>query len=62
MPENEELEDQLKELQAAALDGAVQNKWEFEFIESVVERFEKGISFTERQLEVVQDLYEKYID
>lgn len=57
---NDELERQIICLVDLSLEGEIDNEWEFQFIESMALRLEKGYSFTESQVDKVHELYEKY--
>jgi len=38
------------------------SEWEYDFIGSMVDKFEKGENFTDNQVEKVNQLYDKYCD
>lgn len=49
----------LSELTDIALAGDCSD-WEFDFINNMVDRFEKGLNFTDKQVEMVNELYEQH--
>lgn len=56
-----ELKKQISELYSMHLEGEL-SEWASNFIEDMNKKFEKGWSFTERQVEKIEDLYEEYCE
>lgn len=50
----------IADLAELMLEGDITNEWECEFIESMIDRFEKGYNFTDNQIEKVNELHEKH--
>lgn len=48
----------LSALMELALEGEL-SEWETDFLQSCAERFEKGDSFSDKQLEIINELWEK---
>ena len=47
-------------LQELVNEGEIGNDWEVDFIASVVERFEKGYNFSDRQLDKIDEIHGRY--
>lgn len=50
----------LCDLAELMLDGLITSEWEAQFIEDMVDRFEKGYNFTDSQVEKVNELHDKH--
>jgi hypothetical protein len=52
----DEIRQQLEDLNGAKL-----TKWETEFVESLTEQYDEGHNFSGRQLEILNEIYEKHV-
>ncbi len=50
----------LSALADAVLDGDGISTWEFDFVIEMIDRFEKGLNFSDKQVEKVNELYDKH--
>ena len=61
MSPNDELRQDIEDLYDEFLKGNIQDFWEAEFIQDVTVRFEEGHSFSEKQLDKIEELVDKYL-
>jgi len=57
---NAVLEYELSELVTVALNGDVADEYDYDFIMNMSERFSKGTSFSDNQVEFTHTLYARY--
>lgn len=60
MPEEyAELKQQISDLYLLSLEGEL-NEWESNFIEDMQEKFDKGRSFSEKEVDRIEQLYDRH--